>query len=215
MDKAFIFDFDGVILNNEPHWEVAKKEIYQNLFGQEIFICLGQTTGLSMDDIYNKAVRYGATIEKEEMVKKFQNYALKIYKEAPITPGVDLLGEKLANLGYKIGVVSASPMEWLKITFDRTRLKNYISYYLSLYDRKDLRHKPAPDGYLEAINKMAVSSKNTVILEDSNTGIESAKNAGAFVVGFKENLLKGYTQNNADVYANNMEEVITILKKRI
>ena len=212
MDKAFIFNFDGVLINNEPLWEDAKKELYQNVFGKEVFSRMGSTLGVNMDDIYNMAVQCGATVEKDVFIREFYNQALPIYKNAPLTSGIDSVGEKLTNLGYKVAIVSASPVDWIEITLNRTKLKNYITYVLSLYDRKDLPHKPAPDGYLEAMKDLKVSPGTTVILEDSNTGIKSAKASGAYTIGFKENLMKGYVQNDADTYANNLDDVIKILK---
>jgi len=213
MNKAFIFDFDGVIIDNEPLWEEAKKELYQNVFGKEVFARMGSTLGINMDDIYNMAVRCGTTVEKDLFIKEFHNQAPVIYKTAPITPGIDSVGDKLVALGYEIAIVSASPREWIETTLERTKLKNHITHILSLYDRKDLPHKPAPDGYLEAMKSLNVSPLKTVILEDSNTGIESAKASGAYTIGFKQNLMKGYVQKNADAYADDLEEVIKLLEK--
>lgn len=34
MNKAFIFDLDGVLIDNESQWEIAKKEIYES--GEQI-----------------------------------------------------------------------------------------------------------------------------------------------------------------------------------
>ena len=45
------------------------------------------------------------------------------------------------------------------------------------------RPKPFPDPYLEALNRLGVSAKNTIVFEDSPTGIRSAVEAGCTVVG--------------------------------
>lgn len=213
MNKAFIFDFDGVIINSEPLWEIEKTKLYQNFFGKEIFLRLGPTVGMNMDAIYDRAVQCGAKTDKESLINEFFNLAQKIYEIAPITPDIDTIGKTLTGLGYKIAIVSASPMEWIKISLNRTILKNYVTYILSLYDRKDLPHKPAPDGYLEAIKILGASPQTTVILEDSNIGIESARASGAFTIGFRQNLVKGQTLRNADEYADNLEDVLNLIKK--
>lgn len=214
MTKAFIFDFDGVIINNELTWEDVKRKMYKDLFGQEVFLCLGSTVGINMDDIYKKALNCGATIKKEIFIKEFFSHAPEIYKHAPLTPGVDEIGKKLVDLGYEIGIVSASPLEWINMTLDRTTLKKYTAFVLSLYDRKDLAHKPAPDGYIEAMKFLKTKPCDTIILEDSNSGIESAKAAGAYTIGFRQNLTKGYIQKNADSYADNFSDVIKIIKNK-
>ncbi|HSW88764.1 MAG TPA: HAD family hydrolase, partial [Candidatus Saccharimonadales bacterium] len=84
----------------------------------------------------------------------------------------------------------------------------------SLDKRSDLPHKPAPDGYLEAIRMLGSTPQSTIILEDSNAGIASAKAAGAFVIGLRENLVEGQSQNGADIYADNINEVISIIKNK-
>ncbi|MEN8252866.1 MAG: HAD family phosphatase [Patescibacteria group bacterium] len=214
MNKAFIFDFDGVIINNEPAWEQAKEELYQRLFGKEVYLCLGSTLGINMDDIYKRAQKCGTRVSKKTFLKEFQSYAPKIYQSAPLAEGVDAIGQTLTDLGYKIAIVSASPMEWISIALKRTKLKKYLTYALSLYDRIDLPHKPAPDGYLEAIKILKASPKATCVLEDSNPGIESAKAAGVFAIGFQQNSI-GHELKNADAYAKNLDEVVQILKKDI
>lgn len=212
-NKAFIFDFDGVLINNEPLWEIAKTELYQKLFGKEIFLCMGSTLGVNQEDIFKRAVKCGATVEKDVFIREFQKYAPEIYRNAPLVPGIDSIGKTLTDLGYEIAIVSASPMEWINIALDRTDFKKYVRHIISLYDRDDLPHKPAPDGYLEAMKILGASPKETFILEDSNAGIESAKASGAYAIGFKQNLIDGYVLSNADAYADNLEEVIALLKK--
>ena len=49
------------------------------------------------------------------------------------------------------------------------------------------RHKPHPDTFLRCAELMAVSPEKCIVFEDSQTGIQAAKNAGMFVVDvFKE-----------------------------
>jgi beta-phosphoglucomutase-like phosphatase (HAD superfamily) len=122
------------------------------------------------------------------------------------------LGEEIIKLGFLIGIVSASPKEWMDVAINRISFKDGVKVKLSLFSRPDLRHKPAPDGYLEAINELKTTPEATIILEDSNMGIASAKAAGAYTIGLQQNLIAGYTQQGADTYAKNLEEVARIIK---
>jgi beta-phosphoglucomutase-like phosphatase (HAD superfamily) len=65
MNKAFIFDLDGVIIDNEAIWEEAKREIFTKVLGEEIYVKLGSTLGLSLDGIYERTVKCGSTVPKE------------------------------------------------------------------------------------------------------------------------------------------------------
>jgi len=51
-------------------------------------------------------------------------------------------------------------------------------------------------------------------LEDSNPGIASAKAAGAFTIGLRQNLIDGYQQVGADAYANTIDEVIALVDRQ-
>ena len=44
------------------------------------------------------------------------------------------------------------------------------------------RHKPDPQGFLMAMDRLKVPAENTVIFEDSDVGIEAAKISGASVI---------------------------------
>lgn len=214
MKRAFIFDVDGVLANTEPSWESAKKEIFFQFLNEEIVSLMGSTVGIDMQGMYDLAVQHGAMLDKEKFFQSFYTKADWVYKDANLTPGLDELGETLNKLGYSIGVVSASPREWIGGVIGRLSFKEKIEHVISLQDREDLLHKPVPDGYLEAMRQMGSGPEATIILEDSNAGIASAKSAGAFTIGLTENLVPGYIQKGADVYVDSVQEVIEILENR-
>jgi HAD superfamily hydrolase (TIGR01509 family) len=212
MTKLFLFDFDGVVIDNESTWEKIEASMYKKVFEPDVYRSLGLTIGLSIDGIHDKAVACGSKVDKDVLIKEYNNKAPNVYKNAPLTPGIDTIGETLEALGYKIGIVSASSRAWIDIALNRTSFKNDVEFILSLFDRKDLAHKPAPDGYQEAMRFFGISPENTVILEDSNTGIEAAKSSGAHTIRFTQNLVEGYVQSEADSTADNLDAVIDFLE---
>lgn len=212
MNKAFIFDLDGVIIDNEPLWEIAKKEMYTKLFGEEIYSIIGPTVGMDMHSIYRRAIGLGAKVTLQSTLDEFYRHALNIYAIAPVTKGVEKLADLLVKEGYMIGLVSASPTDWINRVIDRLSFKEKIALIISLEDSPDLRKKPEPDGYLKVMEKLDTTPSATVILEDSNSGIAAAKASGAFTIALTQNLVKGYQQIEADAKANNMDEVMRIIK---
>lgn len=212
--KAFLFDLDGTLLNNEPVWEEEKQGIYQRLFGAEITQKLGVTMGINLDDIYTLARANGATTPKAEVVAAFEASAKRVYSEAPIAVGVDELAVALTELGYRLGVVSASPLPWVQTAVNRLSFASNIELVLSLHGHAELPQKPAPDGYLAAMHALGSVPASTIILEDSNTGIQAGKASGAFTIGLKQNLIPGYEQRGADVYADSMIDVLALVHGR-
>jgi len=73
-------------------------------------------------------------------------------------------------------LTSTSRGKWIKLALKKLNFKkNDFDYILSLNDRKDLRPKPYPDGYIETMKVLDTTPKSTIVLEDSNSGIKSAK----------------------------------------
>lgn len=214
MNKAFLFDLDGVLINDEAIWENEKQQMYARLFGEEIHKQLGSTLGINMDGIYERAAAAGTKVSQEDFIREFYALASDIYSTAPIPSGVEELAKALSLLDYHIGIVSASPLAWITTVTKRLGFENDIEVIISLHERSDLKHKPDPDGYLKAIEVLQSSPTKTIILEDSNSGIKSAKASGAYTIGLKQNLVNGYIQKGADDYAETMEGVIEFVKKK-
>lgn len=213
-NRVFLFDLDGTLLNNEPYWEKEKQGIYQRLFGEAITKKLGVTMGINLDDIYELARAEGAKVSKDEVVAEFEASAVRVYSEAPIAEGVNELVQQLIRLGYRIGVVSASPLPWVETAVRRLSFAPDIELILSLHGHANLPQKPAPDGYLAAMHELGATPANTIILEDSNTGIQAGKASGAFTIGLRQNLITGYVQQGADAYADTMADVLTFVRER-
>ncbi len=214
MNKVFLFDLDGVLIDDESIWEAKKQALYARLFGQDVHERLGPTLGINMDGIYEKAVAAGSDIDKSLFMDEFYKLAGDIYSTAPIPDGVDELVEVLLELNYRIGIVSASPLSWITTVTKRLAFEDSIELIISLHERSDLRHKPDPDGYLEAIETLGGKPQSTIVLEDSNSGIKSAKASGAYAIGLRQNLLEGYIQEGADDYAGTMMDVIDLVKNK-
>lgn len=215
MNKAFIFDFDGIIVNSEPVWQIENEVVFEQVYGSRIKKLLTSTViGLSMEKIHQKALEYGSTANYADFVKHVNERCVEVYGNAPLTPGLQTLKDELDKNDFHLGIVSASAKAWIEIVLQRLNWRpSDFKIILSLNDTAEIAHKPAPDGYLHAIKALGASPETTLILEDSNIGIQSAKASGATVIGFKENLVQGYKQTGADLYAENIEEVLTLVKK--
>ncbi len=212
MNKAFLFDLDGVLINDEAIWETRKQDMYSRLFGEAIHKMIGSTLGVNMDGIYEKALAAGTGVPKQEFIDKFYELGGDIYSTAPIPEGTEDLADALIAMDYRIGIVSASPLSWITTVTKRLSFEDKIELIISLHERDDLNHKPHPDGYLEAMKALESTHGSTLIIEDSNSGIKSAKASGAYTIGLRQNLVPDYVQEGADAYAETMADVIEHIK---
>lgn len=211
MVKAFIFDMDGVIIASEEGWHQYLDNVWAELIGTDTANVFRFPVGMTPTSIYNEAVKHGSKVSEEQFYKQFNEIADKVYHESPFTGGIDDLGNFLISRDYKIGLVSSSPRAWIDKVLERLTFRDHISSIVSINDRPELKPKPHPGSYFVTINELGAKSETTIILEDSNSGIQAAKAAGAFTVGFTTHLLPTYTQHGADIYANNVDDVKRIV----
>jgi HAD superfamily hydrolase (TIGR01509 family) len=211
-NKAFIFDMDGVIINSEAVWGKSEKQFLIDLIGEDIYEkikdhLMGSTTTM----IYNLVSQYGSKISKKEFFEEYDKQALHVYSLSTPTENINELLKKLSDLGFKIGLVSASRKLWIDNVLKRIKNHELFEYVLSLEDRADLKPKPYPDGYLDAMKVLGATPEKTIVLEDSNKGVASAKASGAFTICLREHLSHEYISEGADMSIENLKTLLTFL----
>jgi len=203
---------DGVLVDSESSWEAIESEYLPDLFGKEITAKMGNLVGASLNGVIECALALGAVFDRVHVVKTYEEIAGRVYAQSPITEGVDNLVAKLIAKDFRIGVVTQSPHSWIDQVIPRLSFKDNIDLVISLHEHPKLKRKPEPDGYLEAFRFLDADPHHSFVLEDSNYGIQAGKAAGAFVIGYRGNLLPGYEQTGADAYADTMDDVIKLVK---
>jgi len=212
MNKAFIFDLDGVLVNSEPYWTACEEPFFQRVFGKQIAKKVGHVPGRGVVKVYEEALSYGAIIDKEIYLRGFEEVAMRVYDRAPLTSGVAELVQRLLAHGFKLGLVTQSPQSWIDRVLPRLPFKNELAAIVSTREQS-LEPKPSPEGFLVAFSELKADPRSSFILEDSNFGITAGKAAGAFVIGFRGNLISGYEQIGADAYADTMDDVEKLVEK--
>jgi HAD superfamily hydrolase (TIGR01509 family) len=215
MNKVFLFDMDGVLVDSEPSWELIEREYLPGLFGKEIVEKMPNLVGAGLEKVLELATSLGATFDRTHAIEVYEEIAQKVYERSPITNGVEDLVDRLHALGYRLGVVTQSPQTWINHVLPRLSFKEKFESIISLHQHPELKRKPAPDGFLYAIRTLEAAPSASLILEDSNYGIQAGKAAGCYVIGYRGNLLDGYVQEGADAYADTMAEVQKIVENTI
>ena len=61
-----------------------------------------------------------------------------------------------------------------------------LSYFDMVLTNQDVKKpKPDPEGYIKILKELDISNKNTIIVEDSPTGLQAAKESGCHVISVK------------------------------
>lgn len=182
---AAIFDMDGVIADTNPYHTIAWREYYQRngkLLSDEDFVryvsgnhnrAIVQHLFAGQELTDEESYRLGD--EKEALFREL--YAPYI---VPV-PGLPAFLKALKVAGIKTAVGTSAPVENLDFVMEKLGIRDYFD--VLLHEKLVSRPKPDPEIYQLAMTKLGVTPAESVIFEDSMTGIRAARAAGARVVG--------------------------------
>lgn len=176
--KAFIFDFDGVIVDSELHWDKDALGFYQTLipsFTREEDKTL---KGRNVQDIYKMlSSRFDPPLTLEEYLEKMDVFAGHIYEEkTKLLPGIPELLTRLQSRGIPIGIASSGVRKWIDIILERYNLGDAFPVIVMAADVGI--GKPDPAVFRGAADALEIPPEECCALEDSTNGITSAKAAG-------------------------------------
>ena len=194
--KAVLFDFNGVIINDEPLHEHLIKQllIEENLRAKpEEFqtFCLGRSDRACLRDFLNNQGRVVSEEYLDRLIhRKSQAYLqqLESLETLPIYPDTEKFISNVQAANLTMAVVSGAIRSEVELVLNRANLASYFPIIVAGDDITT--SKPEPDGYLLAIERLNQFDPNLnlhpaecLAIEDTWAGIQSAQNAGISVVG--------------------------------
>jgi len=179
--SAIFFDMDGLLVDSEPLWLISETQMMAE-YGYEWLesdqaACLGgplDRVGNYMSGLIG-GKRDGNSLTLEiidRMVEKFQG-------DLPFMPGAIELIDDLTAHGVPLTLVSASPRSLVDAALSNFEENPFVRS-ISSGDVKV--SKPDPEGYLLAATSGGHEISNSLVLEDSLTGVTAAKASGAWVL---------------------------------
>jgi beta-phosphoglucomutase len=180
--EAILFDFDGVLADSEPvHFE-CWQEILQT-FGLHLDWKTYTEQGIGISDrklLGFLCDRAGPPMDVEQLIAEFPRkkdmFRARMLERQPFSTEVFELLPELRD--YQLAVVTSSGQTEVEPVLERAGLRNF--FHAVVYGGDVQQHKPAPDPYLLAIQKLGVRS--ALAVEDSNAGETSARAAGLEVL---------------------------------
>lgn len=181
---AVLFDFDGTLCNTEvENIRLVQGVLHQmgaDVSLEELEVLTGGEDRVTVPPILERH-HIAGTIEEYE---RLRDGCYRTYAEAELVlePGALELIDGLRARGVKTALVS--------MTVARCILTGVAR--LGILDRFDAvvcgdmveRRKPAPDPYLRAAELLGMDPMRCMAVEDSPTGIASARAAGCYVVAY-------------------------------
>ena len=194
--KAVLFDFNGVVINDEAIHQLLVEEI---LLGENLRpsaleyqeVCLGRSDRACLSEILSRRGR----VFSEDYLNKLMTNKAKAYKqqleqleELPLYSGLKELLSQLRSRNLEVGLVTGALRSEVELVLKRAELTSYFSIIVAGDDLKV--SKPEPDGYLLAVERfnrkslaLQLQPANCLAIEDTMAGVEAAHRAGMQVVG--------------------------------
>ena len=194
MDRALIFDCDGVLGDTEPDGHlVAFNRMWKKLgvpwqwsreqYGAKLKIGGGKER---MASLFNDADFRACFTppegeeERKALLAIWHKEKTAIYQEIinsgqiPPRPGIKRLSQEALDAGWKLAVASTSAPGAVEAVLRRAAGEELAREFLVLSGDIVLKKKPAPDIYNLTLERLHLPPQNCVAVEDSRNGMLAA-----------------------------------------
>jgi HAD superfamily hydrolase (TIGR01509 family) len=179
--EAVIFDLDGVLIDSEPLWNGAKREVVLDTGGHWRDDAPRAMIGMSSPEwsryTHDQLGVPGdvETINREVVQKMEQSYRAQL----PLLPGA-IQAVRGLQRRWPLGLASSSNREIIDLVLE---LAGLTDAFCATVSSEEVDHgKPAPDVYLEGARLLGAGPPSCVAIEDSSNGLRSAAAAGMAVI---------------------------------
>jgi len=216
--EGIIFDVDGVIAETEN----IHRKAYNAMFER-----VGIDVRWSSADYAARLIQVGRTklypvveeldvADKAAYAQRLHGIKRGIYGEmldrladegtlVP-RPGVVRLIREAVQNGTRLGLATVSPRESSARLLRHVLGKSLLDKFGAFHTGCDVEHyKPAPDIYLQVVAQLSTDSAQTVAIEDTRHGLESAKSAGLKCVVTPSEYTVGEKFEGADLIVSDLD----------
>jgi len=195
--KALIFDVDGTLADTEEAHRCAfnesfaehgldwnwTKPLYAELLlttgGKERIAAYVNTLDLPAERRY--AIL--AAIPGLHAAKTQRYMQIVQSGGVPLRDGVERLLHEAREAGVALGIATTTSFQNIAALLQTTLGPDAMAWFQAVSAGDDVpRKKPAPDVYLDVLNKLALQPTDCVAFEDSANGLRAAKAAGIFTI---------------------------------
>jgi HAD superfamily hydrolase (TIGR01509 family) len=206
--RAFLFDFDGLILDTETASRAGWRWLYEQ-HGQRLPDDLWSTvvgTHGSWNVMDHLEELVGGPIDRESWNERRFQHELTLLEAEELRPGILDYLAFAQERRLKRAIVSSASRRWIDMHLER--LEQTVGWdAIITADRDSARAKPNPTMYLEALEVLGVSAAEAIVFEDSPNGIRAGKAAGIFVVGIPNEVTREYGLEEADLVLESLADL--------
>ena len=182
MTAAILFDFNGVIIDDEPQhcdaliatlreygFELDRDTYYRDYLGFDDRECFRFTFAGMGRDADEPALR-------EAIEGKNRHYERAVRASMQLVPGASEFIENAALDGFQLAIVSGALRREIELVLDLAGLRPHFSEIVAAEDVSAC--KPDPQGYNRALQRLEIAPTRCMVIEDSLPGLAAARAAG-------------------------------------
>jgi len=198
MIDTVIFDMDGVLIDSEPLWKEAERIVFGSvgvaITKEHSKLTATMTTSEVAQYWFEQQPWKGKSTEAVE--KEVIDLVCRLIREeGQAMNGVVELLDFFRNKHFSIGLSTNSPLSLVPIILDKLEISTYFTAISS--SEFEQKGKPDPAVYLSTAKKLNILPTNCIVFEDSQTGVEAAKNANMKVIAVPS--INDYNNSEFDI----------------
>ena len=179
--EAVVFDLDGVLVQTEELWDEVREQFARERGGRydaEAQRAMMGMSSLEWSRFMNEELGVPDSPERisAEVVRRME---ARYRERLPLIGGAREAVERLAAR-WPLGLASSSNRPLIDAVLELSGLAELFQATVS--SEEVAGGKPAPDVYLEAAERLGVDPARCAAVEDSHSGIRSARAAGMRVI---------------------------------
>lgn len=201
-----IFDMDGLMIDSELLQSLSFKAVLKKhgvIVKEKIVQVLGVRVIENLEIMKKK---FGI---KEEVATLFQEkneiYHRLLEKGIKPMTGLFSLVKLLSKNNFRMALSSSSNYDAIRLILKKLKMASYFEVVFSGDQVK--KGKPDPEIYLKTAEKLKANSEQCLVLEDAQTGVNSAKDAGMKCIAVPNIYTKNQDFLKADLKVKSLMEI--------